>query len=664
MAATFSVRSQSGKVRRVAVVGGGLAGLMATIKLCEAKVPVDLLSLVPVKRSHSVCAQGGINASVNTKGEGDSPQVHLEETAYGGDFLANQPPIKGMAEAAPGIVYMLDRMGVPFNRTPEGLLDFRRFGGTLFHRTAFAGATTGQQLLYALDEQVRRFEVTDLEDEHGIAMAGERMVRKFEFWDFLGIVQDTDGSCIGYVAQDLKTMQIRAFPADAVILATGGCGIVFGRSTLSVICTGTAASSVYQQGAIYANGECIQVHPTAIPGADKLRLISESARGEGGRVWVPKDAKDGRNPKQIPESERDYFLERMYPGYGNLVPRDIASRALFHTCFHEGRGVFNPKTGKNENEVYLDLTHKDEKFLRSKLAGILEIYEKFAGIDPYHNPMKVFPAVHYSMGGLWVDYEADARGSLKVGSPRNHSTNIPGLYAAGEVDYQYHGANRLGANSLLSCIYGGMVTGPAVATYRKNLAKSAYDASSSVFESAEKKYQADYERVLKQNQGGGENPYRLHQELSETMLRDCTIERNNKVLDGVLAKIGELDERVKKVQCPDSSPRMNQGAQFVRHLENMLVLARVIAQGARNRDESRGAHYKPEFPKRSDEAWMRTTMAKHGGVGKVDYIRGFDYSLLGQSVQVTDAVDVSLVKPRERKYEQAGAASAVAQAKA
>lgn len=665
MAAKNTIRSEGGKVRRVVVVGGGLAGLMTVIKLCEAKVPVDLISLVPVKRSHSVCAQGGINASVNTKGEGDSPQVHLEETAYGGDFLGNQPPIKGMAEAAPGIVFLLDRMGVPFNRTPEGLLDFRRFGGTLFHRTAFAGATTGQQLLYALDEQVRRWETTDLTDEHGVSVPGEKMVRKFEFWDFLSAILDDNGTCVGCVAQDLKTMQIRHFMGDAVVLATGGCGIVFGRSTLSVICTGTAASAVYQQGAVYANGECIQVHPTAIPGADKLRLISESARGEGGRVWVPKDKSDRRDPREIPEKERDYFLERLYPGYGNLVPRDIASRALFKTCYHEGRGVFNAATGKNENEVYLDLTHKSESFLRSKLAGILEIYEKFAGVDPYKNPMKVFPAVHYSMGGLWVDYEADARGSLKTGSPRNHSTNIPGLYAVGEVDYQYHGANRLGANSLLSCIYGGMVTGPAVASYQKNLQKSAFDLPKSTFEKAEKKAQDDYERILKQNQDrkNPENAYVLHAELGELMLRDCTIERDNKTLDKLLGTLGEMDERVTRVKSTDLSPRVNQGAQFVRHLENMLVLARVIAQGARNRDESRGAHYKPEFPKRNDEEWLRTTLAIHEKKGAVKYVRELDYAIGGQSIHVTDAVDVSLVAPRERKYEQAGAASAAATGK-
>lgn len=637
---------------------------MTVIKLCEAGVPVDLFSLVPVKRSHSVCAQGGINASINTKGEGDSPQIHLEETAYGGDFLANQPPVKAMAEAAPGIVYLLDRMGVPFNRTPEGLLDFRRFGGTLFHRTAFAGATTGQQLLYALDEQVRRFETVAATDAHGVEIPGEKMVRKFELWDFLSTVQDDDGTVVGIVAQDMKNMEIRAFRGDAVCLATGGCGIIFGRSTNSVICTGTAASAVYQQGAVYANGEFIQVHPTAIPGADKLRLISESARGEGGRVWVPKDPKDARDPKSIPEGERDYFLERMYPGYGNLVPRDIATRALFKTCFHEKRGVFNSKTGKNENEVYLDLTHRSEEYLRQKLAGILEIYEKFVGVDPYHNPMKVFPAVHYSMGGLWVDYEKNERGSLKAGSPRNHATSLSGLYAVGEVEYQYHGANRLGANSLLSCIWGGMATGPAIASYRKNLKKSGYDVESSVFERATKREQDKFDRILKQNQDKdkGENPFALHEELSEMMLRDCTIERHNPTLEKVIAKIEEIGERTKNVKTLDQSLRANQSAQFVRHLENMIVTARVIAEGAKARDESRGAHYKPDFPKRDDGNFLRTTLATFAGAGSAPkFIRGFDYvGAGGQSQHVTDEVDVSLVKPRERKYEQAGAASAAA----
>ncbi len=657
-------RSESGKVRRVVVVGGGLAGLMTVIKLCEAGVPVDLFSLVPVKRSHSVCAQGGINASVNTKGEGDSPQVHLEETVYGGDFLANQPPVKGMCDAAPSIVYMLDRMGVPFNRTPEGLLDFRRFGGTLFHRTAFAGATTGQQLLYALDEQVRRWETIDVEDDRGERVPGERMVRKLEWWDMVGLVLDDDGVCRGIVAQDIKTMALETFPGDAVCLATGGCGIVFGRSTNSVINTGTAASAAYQQGACYANGEFIQVHPTAIPGADKLRLISESVRGEGGRVWVPRDVTERRPGREVPESNREYFLEEKYPGYGNLVPRDIASRELFKKCFHEKRGVYNSASARNENEVYLDVTHIPRETLHKKLAGVLEIYQKFVGEDPYVNPMRVFPAVHYSMGGLWVDFDRAANGGLVMGSPRNQATSIPGLYACGESEYQYHGANRLGANSLLSCIWGGMVAGPAIASYRKNMRKSAWDMPSSLFEKAQRREQKKFEAILAMD--GDQNPYVIHDELAQTMLVDCTIERHNPTLEKVLAKIEEFDARAKRVGVTDRvTGKMNQGAQFVRHLNNMIVLARVIAQGAFNRNESRGAHFKPEFTQRDDANWLRTTLAFHKGAANgspdaVRYVREIDYDLLGERVHVTDAVDTTLVKPRPRKYETAGAASASA----
>src|SRR2546427_9603195 len=276
---------------KIIVVGGGLAGLMATIRVAEAGIPVDLFSIVPVKRSHSVCAQGGINAAKNQKGEGDTVDKHFDDTIYGGDFLANRPLVERECEAAPGIIDLLDRMGVMFNRTPEGLLDYRRFGGTLYHRTAFAGATTGQQLLYALDEQVRRFEA-------------EGQVRKYEGWTFLSAVMDDSRICRGLCAMDLRTMEVRAFRADAAIFCTGGIGAIFGRSTNSVVCTGSAQGALFLQGVDYANGEFIQVHPTAIPGEDKLRLMSESARSEGGRVWGPKRAGDTRPPLTIPTDER------------------------------------------------------------------------------------------------------------------------------------------------------------------------------------------------------------------------------------------------------------------------------------------------------------------------------------------------------------------------
>ncbi|MCA1031966.1 succinate dehydrogenase flavoprotein subunit [Bacillus timonensis] len=575
---------------RIIVVGGGLAGLMATIKAAEEGVQVDLFSLVPVKRSHSVCAQGGINGAVNTKGEGDSPWEHFDDTVYGGDFLANQPPVKAMTEAAPGIIHLLDRMGVMFNRTPEGLLDFRRFGGTQHHRTAFAGATTGQQLLYALDEQVRRYEVAGL-------------VTKYEGWEFLGAVLDDDKVCRGVVAQDLTSMEIKSFPAEAVIMATGGPGIIFGKSTNSVINTGSAASIVYQQGVHYANGEFIQIHPTAIPGDDKLRLMSESARGEGGRVWTYKDGKPW------------YFLEEKYPAYGNLVPRDIATREIFHVCVDLKLGI------NGENMVYLDLSHKDPKELDVKLGGIIEIYEKFMGDDPRKVPMKIFPAVHYSMGGLWVDYD--------------QMTNIPGLFAAGECDYSQHGANRLGANSLLSAIYGGMVAGPNAVKYMNGLEKTTESISSSIFDRAVKEQEDKWNRILKLD--GNENAYILHKELGEWMTDNVTVVRHNDKLLQTDQKIQELMERFENINMHDTAKWSNQGAVFTRQLQNMLELSRVVTLGAYNRNESRGAHYKPEFPERNDEEWLKTTIATFTGPKSAPAFR-------------YDDVDTSLIKPRKRDY--------------
>ncbi|CAH0118399.1 MULTISPECIES: succinate dehydrogenase flavoprotein subunit [unclassified Paenibacillus] len=573
---------------KIIVVGGGLAGLMATIKAAEAGVHVDLFSLVPVKRSHSVCAQGGINGAVNTKGEGDSPWEHFDDTVYGGDFLANQPPVKAMCEAAPGIIHLMDRMGVMFNRTPEGLLDFRRFGGTKHHRTAFAGATTGQQLLYALDEQVRRHEAAGL-------------VTKYEHWEFLSVVLDDEGACRGICGQDLRTMEVVTFASDAVILATGGPGIIFGKTTNSVINTGTAASAVYQQGVYYANGEFIQIHPTAIPGDDKLRLMSESARGEGGRIWTYKDGKPW------------YFLEEKYPAYGNLVPRDIATREIFHVCVDLKLGI------NGENMVYLDLSHKDPKELDVKLGGIIEIYEKFVGDDPRKLPMKIFPAVHYSMGGMWVDY--------------NQMTNIPGLFAAGECEYQYHGANRLGANSLVSAIFGGMVSGPKAVEYIRGLSKSAEDLPSSIYEQEKKKQADKFESLLKME--GTENAYALHKELGEWMTNNMTVVRYNDKLEQTIGKIKELKERYRNINITDTSRWNNQGASFTRQLWNMLELAEAMTKGALLRNESRGAHYKPEFPERDDEQYLKTTKAK--------------WTPDGPEIGYED-VDVSLIKPRKRDY--------------
>jgi succinate dehydrogenase / fumarate reductase flavoprotein subunit len=584
---------------KIIVVGGGLAGLSAVIKIAEMGGHVDLFSMVPVKRSHSVCAQGGINAAKNLKGEGDSTWQHFDDTVYGGDFLANQPPVKAMCEMAPGIIDLLDRMGVTFNRTPEGVLDFRRFGGTLYNRTAFAGATTGQQLLYALDEQVRRHE-------------SEGKVKKYEHWEFLSIVKDGKGACRGICAMNLRSMQVLTFPSNAVIIATGGIGAIFGKSTNSVVCTGSSQSALYQQGAYYANGEFIQVHPTAIPGEDKLRLMSESARGEGGRVWVPKQQSDKRAARSIPENERWYFLEEWYPKYGNLVPRDVATRAIHKVVYECNLGI------DGQPMVYLDLTHIDRKILDKKLEGILEIYEKFVGDDPRDVPMKIFPGMHYTMGGMWVDYD--------------QCTNIPGLFAAGECDYSIHGANRLGANSLVSCIYGGFLSGPNSVKYARGLQGAAENGA---FD-AERKRQEDINSRLISNQGD-ENPFKIWRELGDLMTRNCTVIRYNKNLEQTDAKLVELLERYRKVNLSDKSRWANSTFVFARELYNMLQLARVIAKGAAMRNESRGAHYKPDFPNRDDKNWQKTTKAYFAP--DADEPR-FEF----------EPVDASLIAPRARKY--------------
>ncbi len=588
---------------KFAIVGGGLAGLAAAMKLAEAGHEVDLISVVPVKRSHSVCAQGGINGAVNTKGEGDSPAKHLDDTVYGGDFLANQPPVKRMTDMAPQIIYLFDRMGVPFSRTKEGLMDFRRFGGTLHHRTAFAGASTGQQLLYALDEQVRKWEV-------------QGKVTKYEGWEMLSLVLDDHQVCRGLIAMNLQTLELKAFSADAVIMATGGPGLVFGKSTNSQTCTGSAVSACYQQGARYANGEFIQVHPTSIPGEDKLRLMSESARGEGGRVWVPRQDGDKRNPRDIPETERWYFLEEKYPAYGNLVPRDIATREIFQVCL-EGHGV------SGENQVYLDLTHIPAETLTRKLGAILEIYEMFVGDDPRHVPMRIFPGVHYSMGGLWVDFE--------------QRTNIPGLFAAGECDYSIHGANRLGANSLLSCVYGGFVAAPSAIDYAKNVERGNTETNG-IHEAELKKQQEINDQIIRNE--GGENQYKLHEEMGKVMTDNVTVVRYNDRLLATDEKLRELQERFQKISINDSNLWATQAVPHARQFWNMLQLARVITLGALNRNESRGAHYKPDFPDRDDENFMKTTIAEYADEAPV-----LSY----------EAIDVSLVEPRKRDYSKSKA---------
>lgn len=604
--------------KQTIVVGGGLAGLSAAMKLAESGCHVKIISVTKVKRSHSVCAQGGINAAMNLKGEDDSPLIHAYDTIKGGDFLGNQPAILEMCLAAPGIIHMMDRLGCPFNRTPEGNLDFRRFGGTLYNRTAFCGASTGQQLLYALDEQVRRYETLG-------------KVEKFENHEFMRLVLDDQGIARGVVIMDLFNLKLEVLKADAVVMATGGPGLIFKKSTNSTFCTGAANGRLFLQGMKYANGEFIQIHPTAIPGHDKLRLMSESARGEGGRIWVYGDASkkittaDGREIPCGKTGEPWYFLEELYPAFGNLVPRDIGAREILRVC-DMGLGV------DGDMQVYLDVSHlSDEK--KIKLHSILEIYEKFTGEDPRKVPMKIFPAVHYSMGGAWVDWPA-ADASDRWERYRQ-MTNLPGCFNIGESDYEFHGANRLGANSLMSCIFSGLVAGQEVPRYLDNLKSSFTETSASAFENALQTEQKLKNEIM--SRSGPENIHKLHDELAEWLVRNVTVRRNNKDLELTLEKIEEIKARSRHITLDDHSTFANQTYIFANQFGYMLELAYVITLGALLRDESRGAHYKAEFPKRDDENWLKTTIAQ------------FD-AKKGKPVITYEPVNISYLKPVARDY--------------
>ena len=604
--------------KEVIVVGGGLAGLSCAMKLAEKGCFVKLISLTKVRRSHSVCAQGGINIAVNLKGEEDSPIIHAYDTIKGGDFLADQPPILEMCMAAPAILRMLDRIGCPFNRTQEGNIDFRRFGGTLYHRTAFCGASTGQQLLYALDEQVRRFEA-----------AGR--IEKFENHEFMRVILDEEGKACGIVMQDLYNLELSVMKADAVVIATGGLGVIYKKSTMSTFCTGAANGRLFMQGMKYANGEFIQIHPTAIPGSDKMRLISESTRGEGGRIWVYGDSSkkiefpDGTTHTCGKTGEPWYFLEEMYPAFGNLVPRDIGSREVLRVC-EKGLGI------QGKMQVYLDVSHLSEE-KQKKLDAVLDIYYKYTSEDPRKKPMRIYPAVHYSMGGAWCDWPA--ADDPDRWTRYRHMTNLKGVFNVGESDFQYHGANRLGANSLLSCIFGGLVTGGEVPRYIDSIVSESKPSEKAC--QAALQSEMDFKKDL-MNRKGSENVHRLHDELSDWMVQYVTVKRDNPDLLKTMEKILEIRQRYENITLDDKGNIFNQTYVFANQFKYMLELALVITKGAYLRNEFRGAHFKPEFPGRDDNHWLKTTIATYAkDEPKISY----------------ESIDMRHLDPISRDYTQA-----------
>jgi len=574
---------------------------MTALMLAEARVPVDLVSLSPAKRAPSVTLVDGVNAA-SELGE-DSPGEHLRDTLSHGGFVANQALVRGMVEAAPNVVDLLDRMGVPFRRTNEGLIERSLSHGSRHPRTAVAGAATGQLILHALDEQIRRLEDEPVIDSDGATLPGEKRVRRFEQWDLLDLVRDSKGNVVGVVAQDLKSMRVRAFPGDAVVLATGDAAGIFGRGAASVQSTGTGLAAAYRAGAAYANADRIEIQPLAIVGPDKLRVIPENILKEGaglerlvGAAFTPLDL-----------TEADFGAE------------NGIARAIVNACVdEEGRP-------DEDAAVFLKLPP-----LAGRVADAFALQKKLGGIG---SEVRVFPAVQRALGGLWVDFERDDRGALKIGSARNHATNIPGLYAVGDVQYQYHGKRRLPGNAALACIYSAMLAAPAVRTYRDASSSRVAELPRSIFEKAEKAADESYHRILLQNEGKGdaENAYALADDLRALMFHSLVRERDEKALTTLLEKLGELDDRAKRVRTTDTAARVNQGSPFIRHLENMLSLATVIAASAL---------------RRAEDSALRTLLALDGGE-RPRFVTELSYTSNGETVSATDAIDTTVVPPGE-----------------
>ncbi len=589
MAKTSPLKSERGKLRRVIVVGSGVAGLSTTLALCEAGVAVLLISLGPSSRAASACLQSGMSAALGLDGSGDSPQNHFEESVEAGRFLANQPPVQAMTRAAPGILERLQRMGVPFERTTEGRVAQGGSDGTAAQRTAYAGSTTGLHVVSALSEQVRRWEAKDVVDEHGVEVPGETMVHRLEGWEVVQVVLDDNGVAVGVAAQELRTLRIKAHAGDAVCLATGGVGHVFSRSTAGTRQTGTAALAAHRQGAAMANMDLLHVHPTAFPAADKARAVGEKARALGGRIWLPREAADKRAGVEIPEKERDYILERRFAELGNLASGWDAATTLVEAFVDKGRGIAD-SDGAVQPLAYLDLTHLRRSELSRSLGPLLDSLARASGIDPYSQPIRVGPAPAGIHGGLWVDFEATESGELVEESPRNHATTIPGLYAAGDVEYGYEGGCRLEGDALLRLVHAGRMAAAGMAAYRSALARSALDLPSSVFDSAQNAADDEFSAMVSAGKTpDGDSVHSLHADLATAMCNDCGLRRDPATLDRLLEELVSLDDRASSAHFPDGSTSFNPCTQAARHLKGMVGIARVVAAAAKARlaDETR-----------------------------------------------------------------------------
>ena len=562
---------------KIIVVGTGLAGASAAATLGELGYQVEAFTFHDSpRRAHSIAAQGGINAAKNYQGDGDSVHRLFYDTVKGGDFRAREANVHRLAEVSVNIIDQMVAQGVPFAREYGGLLDNRSFGGAQVSRTFYARGQTGQQLLIGAYQQLAR----------QIGLGNVKLWNRTEMVDVVNV----DGRCAGIVTRDLTNGELRSHSAHAVVLATGGYGNAFYLSTNAMACNVTAGWRAHRRGAAFANPSYTQIHPTCIPQADdfqsKLTLMSESLRNDG-RIWVPKNPDETRSAAQIPEDDRDYYLERIYPSFGNLAPRDVSSRAA-KRAVDNGQGV-----GPLKNGVYLDFAEPIERLgaevIKERYGNLFDMYERITGESPYEMPMRIYPASHYTMGGLWVDYELQ--------------TTVPGLFCAGEANFSDHGANRLGASALMQGLSDGYFVLPyTIAPYLADLLnKPIPDETHDAFKAAEVEAQARFQGYL--DIGGTKGPDHFHRELGRIIWDYCGMDRNEQGLQKALSEIPALHEEFKKdLRVTGTGTSLNQTLEKAARVDDFFELGQLMCQDALTREESCGGHFRSEYQTDDGEA--------------------------------------------------------------
>lgn len=604
------------KKLNVIVVGSGLSGAGAAATLAELGYDVQCFCYQDsARRAHSVAAQGGVNAAKNYQHDGDSVWRMFYDTLKGGDFRSREANTYRLAELSAPLIDHFTQQGVPFAREYGGVLVNRSFGGVQVQRTFYARGQTGQQLLLASYSQLSK-------------MVRAKKVTMFPRKEMLDLVV-VDGKAKGIVVRDLVSGAIKSYAADAVVLATGGYSRVFRLSTLAIGCNGSAIWKAHKRGAFFAAPSFTQIHPTALPQSSeaqsKLTLMSESLRNDG-RIWVPKKQGDTRKANDIPEEERDYYLERRYPSFGNLAPRDIASRAAKERI-DAGFGV-----GRLKNAVYLDFKHAIERFgldtIKDRYGNLFKMYKKITGIDAYQQPMQISPAAHFSMGGLWVDYEL--------------MTTIPGLYAVGECNFSDHGANRLGANSLLQASVDGYFILPnTINNYLASEIKSKpVKSDNPEFTKVEKEVEAHINRILSIN--GTKTVDHFHRELGKVMWQECAMSRNKAGLEKAIQQIKAIrDEFWSDVKVTGTADEMNPELEKALRMADFIELGLLMCTDALQREESCGAHFREEY--QSDEGEAVRVDEDYSYVSAWEYDNG-DFTLH------KEALDFEFVKPSVRSY--------------